>query len=113
MNEIGPDRDLPQMEEGIDRLLRRSMAATVPSLPADFDRRVMQEVRRKKRPLDRYRAILLSGYGFVSVVVSAILMRGERLDWGVVSGTILATLALAAVTRPAGRVGRGHSKGQV
>ncbi len=113
MNEMfGPNRDLPQMEEGIDRLLRRSMAAPVPSLPEDFDRRLMQKVHGSMRPLDRYRRILLGSYGLVSVVVSAILMRGERLDWGVVSGTILATLALAAITRPVWHASHMPSKGQ-
>lgn len=113
MNETnGPDRDLPQMEEGVDRLLRRSMAAPVPALPTDFDRRLMQEVRRRKQPLDRYRRMLLGCYAVVSVVVSAILMRGERLDWGVVLGTLLATIALIAITRPAWRAGHALSKGQ-
>lgn len=113
MNEMrGSDKDLPHMEDGIDRLLRRSMAAPVPSLPADFDRRVMQKVGRSTRPLDRYRRILVGGYGLVSVVVSAILMRGQRLDWDVVSGTILATLALIAIARPAWRAGQAVSKGQ-
>ena len=113
MNETnGPDSDLPQMEEGIDRLLRRSMAAPIPSLPADFDRRLMQEVRRRKQPLDRYRRMLLGAYGVVSIVVSAILMRGERLDWGVVAGTLLATIALIAITRPAWRAGHALNKGQ-
>ncbi len=100
---LGPDRDGREVEDGIDGLLRRSMAAAVPSLAADFDRRVMQEVRRRGRPLDRYRRILLGAYGVVSVVVSAILMRGERLDWSVVWGTMLATFVLAAIMRPAWR----------
>jgi hypothetical protein len=39
-------------EARIDSLLRRSMATPVPSLPPDFDQRLMREVRRSSQPLD-------------------------------------------------------------
>ena len=103
---VGPEMRPPQMapnEFGIDRLLRRSMAVPIPTLSKDFDQRLMREVRRGSRPLDQYRRNLFAGYGVISVVVSAMVMRGQGLDWGVVSGAILASLALVAITRSAWR----------
>jgi hypothetical protein len=50
-------------EAEIESLLRRSMAAPVPSLPPDFDQRLMRQVRRSSSSLDRYDRLLLSGYG--------------------------------------------------
>ena len=82
--------------EGIDKLLRRSMAAPVPSLPPDFDQRVMRELRRSSQPLDRFRRTLLIGYGLMSVVASAVVMRGQGLDWGPIAALILAPLAVVA-----------------
>ena len=102
----GPEMRPLQMapnEVGIDRVLRRSMAVPIPTLSKDFDLRLMREVRRDSRPLDQYRRNLLASYGVVSVVVSAMVMRGQGLDWGVVSGTILAALALVVITRSASR----------
>ncbi len=54
------------MEKGI--FLRPSMAAPLPSLPPDFDQRLLRELRRGSQPLDRYGRILLTGYGLTSVV---------------------------------------------
>jgi hypothetical protein len=93
-------------EAGIDSLLRRSMATPVPSLPPDFDQRLLREVRRGSRPLDRYRLILLSGYGLVSVVASAVVMRGQELDWGAIVVTIIVPLALVATVPWARRATR-------
>ena len=87
--------EMEPREGEIDSLLRRSMAAPVPSLPLDFDQRVMREVGRSSQPLDRYRRILLTGYGITSVVVSALVMRGHGLDWGAIAVTIIGPLALA------------------
>ncbi len=97
---------MPEMEPReaeIDSLLRRSMAGPVPSLPPDFDQRLMRELRRSSQPLDRYRRILLTGYGLTSVVTSAAVMRGQGLDWGAISVMILGPLALVAVARWARR----------
>jgi hypothetical protein len=98
----------------IDSLLRRSMAAPVPSLPPDFDQRLMCEVRRGSQPLDRYRRILLTGYGLMSVATSAVVMRGQGLDWGAISVMILGPLALVAAARWAWRATyttMGHGAG--
>jgi len=46
-------------EAEIESLLRRSMAAPVPSLPPDFDQRLMRQVRRSSSSLDRYDRLLL------------------------------------------------------
>jgi hypothetical protein len=81
---------------GIDSLLRRSMAAPVPSLPPDFDQRLMRELRQSFRPLDRYRPILLTCYGLISVVTSTVVMRGQGLDWGPIAVMILGPLTLVA-----------------
>jgi hypothetical protein len=84
-------------DAGIDRLLRRSLAAPVPSLPPDFDRLVVRELRRSSQVLDRYRRILLTGYGLVSVVASAVVMRGQGLGWGAIAVMTLAPLALVVI----------------
>ena len=83
-------------ESEIDLLLRRSMSGPVPSLPSDFEQRLMLEVRRSSGPLDRYRLGLLVGYGLVSVAASAGVMRDQGLDWGTTTGMILGPLALVA-----------------
>ena len=107
----------PQTEprEGeIDRLLRCSMAAPVPSLPADFDQRLIRELRRGLQPFDRYRRLLLTGYGLTSAVTSAVVMRGQGLDWGAISLMILGPLALLAAVcwaRREARTSMGHDAG--
>jgi hypothetical protein len=83
-------------EADIDSLLRRSMAAPIPSLPLDFDQRLLREVRRTGQPLDRYRQILIASYGLTSVVASAVVMRGQGLDWGAIAVMILGPLVLVA-----------------
>jgi hypothetical protein len=83
-------------EADIDSLLRRSMAAPIPSLPPDFDQRLLREVRRTGPLLDRYRQILIAGYGLTSVVASAVVMRGQGLDWGAIAVMILGPLVLVA-----------------
>lgn len=102
-------------EDEFDRLLRRSMAGPIPSLPPDFDQRVASGERRGSQTLGRYRRNLLAGYGLVSVVVSAALMRGQGLDWGVVSVTVLAPLALVAIVGSgprAAHTGMGQGAGK-
>ena len=86
-------------EAGIDSLLRRSMAAPVPRLPSDFDQRLMREVGRGSQPLDRYRRILLAGYGLTSVLASALVMRGHGLNWGAIAVMILGPLAFVVGAR--------------
>jgi len=88
-------------EAEIDRLLRRSMAAPVPSLTQDFDRRLMRKVRRSSETLDRYRRILFAGYVLISVLVSAVIMRSQGLGWGPIAGLVLAPLVVIAATRSA------------
>ncbi len=95
--------EMEPREAGIDSLLRRSMAAPVPSLPPDFDQRLMREVGRSSQPLDRYRRILLAGYGLTSVVTSALIMRGHGLDWGAIAVMIIGPLALVVGARWARR----------
>jgi hypothetical protein len=90
-------------EAEFDGLLRRSLAAPVPSLPADFEQRLMHQVGRSSQPLDRYSRFLLAGYGLMSAVVSAVVLRGQGLGWGPTAGMILAPLALIAAARTAWR----------
>lgn len=54
------------------------------------DQRLMREMRRSSQPPNRYRRILLTGYGLTSIIVSAVVMRGEGLDWGTMARMILA-----------------------
>lgn len=86
--------ELEDREAGIDRMLRRSMVAPVPGLAEDFDERVLRKLRHRAPMLDRYRRILLACYGLISVVVSAVVMRGQGLDWGAIALVILAPLAM-------------------
>ena len=96
--------EMEPREAGIDSLLRRSLAAPVPSLPPDFDQRLMREVRRGSRPLHRYGRILLTGYGLISALTCGIVVRGHGLDWGAIAVTILGPLALVAAARWTRRV---------
>jgi hypothetical protein len=93
--------DIEPRKAGIDSLLRRSMAAPVPTLPPDFDERLMREMRLSKQPPERYRRILLICYGLISVVVSAVVMRGQGLDWGAIVLMTLGPLALVAAASSA------------
>ena len=102
--------EMEPREVGIDNLLRRSMTGAVPSLPADFDQRLMRELRRGSQPLDRHGRILLAGYAVTSVVTSAVVMHGQGLDWGAISGTILGPLALVAAVRWSWRVTQRNSR---
>ncbi len=86
-------------ESGIDNVLRRSLAGPIPTLPADFDQRVMREVRRSSQPLDRYRRIFLTGYGIVSALTCAVVMRGQGIDWAPIAGLIAAPLVMVAAAR--------------
>ena len=89
--------DMEPRETGIDNLLRRSMAAPVPSLSQDFDQRLMRKLRQGSQPRDRYRRILIAGYGLTSVVASAVVMRGQGMGWGAIAVMTLAPIALVAV----------------
>ncbi len=100
--------EMEPRETGIDNLLRRSMAAPVPSLPADFDQRLLRDLRRSPHGLDRRRRILLAGYGLISVGTSAVVMRGQGLDWGTIAVMILGPLALVAAV-PLAHATRRHS----
>ena len=84
MTEMDPRQDR------IDNLLRTTLAAPVPSLPQDFDRRLMDKLDQSSQGLDRFRRILLAGYGLVSMVTCAVVMRGEGLEWATIAVTILA-----------------------
>ncbi|HUN82570.1 MAG TPA: hypothetical protein VMV81_13785 [Phycisphaerae bacterium] len=100
MTELDPN------QSKIDGLLRRSMSSPVPDLPRDFDRQVLRRVRRRSTLLERHLRILLSGYGLLSVLVSAILMRSQGLDWITIAGMTLAPLVIIAVVRGAARASR-------
>jgi hypothetical protein len=89
------------------------MAAPVPSLRSDFDQQLMSKMREvggSAQPLDRYRRVLLTGYGLTSVVASAVVMRGQGLDWGAIAVMLLAPLALVAAASLARRT--AHAKSQ-
>jgi hypothetical protein len=86
-------------EAEIDSLLRRSMAAPIPRLPPDFNQVLLREVRRRSEPPHRYGRILLAGYGVMSVAVSAVVMRGQGLGWGVIAAVTLGPLAMLEAGR--------------
>ena len=93
-----PEQD--GMPDRMNDWLRGAMPAAVPELPRDFDRRVMGELKRRSR-LDGPRQTLLAGYGVVSVMVSAAIMRGQGIGWGMIAGMILGPLAVVAMGRVA------------
>ena len=78
-------------QAGIDSLLRRSMAAPVPSLSPDFDQRLIRELHRSS-PVPH----LLTSYGLISVVTSTVVMRSQGLQWAGIAAMILGPLALVA-----------------
>lgn len=88
--------EMDPREVKIDSLLRRSMAAPVPSLRPDFDQRLMREMRRRSQPSNQFSRILLAGYGGLSAVISTVVMRGQGLGWGAITVMILGPLTLVA-----------------
>jgi hypothetical protein len=103
VTEMEPREAHVEIDDQMDNLLRRSMAAPVPALSPDFNQQVMREVGPSSQPLDRYRRVLLTGYGLVSVLASAVVMRGQGLGWGATVVMILGPLALVAAAGPAWR----------
>ena len=104
MTEMEPQQDT------MDRFLRRSMTAPIPSLPSNFDQRVLREARRRADPRDPQRNLVLAGYGVVSAVACVIILHGQGLGWGATMGMTLAPMAVVAAVlavrralRPAAR----------
>lgn len=83
----------------MDSLLRRSMAAPIPNLSPDFDQRLLREARRSSQALSRYGQILFTGYGLLSAVASAVVMRVQGLGWPAIAMTMLGSVALLATPR--------------
>ncbi len=100
MTEIEPR---PNENSAIDGLLRSSMAAPVPSLPPGFEKRVLRAVCEDAGPLGGYHRKLLAGYGLLSVLVSATVMRGQGLPWAAIAASVLMALAVVAVARSVSR----------
>ena len=100
--------EMEPREAEIDRLLQRSLAAPIPSLPSDFDRRLMRKVRRSSEVLSRYRWILVTGYGLLSAVASGIVMRGQGLTWEAIALLLFTPLALVATVLSAWRALRSR-----
>ncbi len=98
--------EMEPREAGIDSLLRRSLAAPVPSLPPDFDQRLTRELRPSSQVPDRYRRILLICYGLISVMTCAMVMRGQGLDWGAIAVMIFGPLGVVALVPWARRARR-------
>jgi hypothetical protein len=94
-----PMSDMDPREAEIDSLLRRSLAAPIPRLPSGFDQVLSREVRRRSEPPHRYGLILLAGYGVMSAAVSAVVMRGQGLGWGVIAAVTLGPLAMLEAGR--------------
>jgi hypothetical protein len=92
--------DIDPSQAGIDRLLRRSLSAPVPTLPSGFDQRLRRELSQspgQNAPaLDRYRHLLLTAYGVTSGLVSAVVMHSQGLAWTAVAAMILGPVALTA-----------------
>lgn len=81
----------------MDRLLRQSMASPVPSLPANFDRRVVRAANRNSELLGRVRWRLLAGYALVSAATSLVVMHAAGLNWLPIAGIVAPLTLLATV----------------
>ena len=88
--------EMEPRESGIDGLLRRTLAGPAPELPADFDRRVLRELRRSSQGAGRRGRILLTSYGVVSAITSAVVMGSEGLGWEAIVVLVLSAAALVA-----------------
>ena len=94
-----PNPETGRGESEMDDFLRRSMVAPIPTLPPDFDRQVMRRVYPGSRSVDRYSRTMLIGYAVISVLTCVVIMRGQGLDWTVIAGMILGSLALVVAAR--------------
>lgn len=92
-----PMTEMDDPQARMDALLRRALATPAPALPKDFDARLMRELRRRARPMEGPRRVLLVGYGLSSALVCALIMRGQGFAWGMVVAMILAPVALSAM----------------
>lgn len=104
MTELEPHGD------GIESMLRRSMAAPEPKISPDFEKRLMCEVERRVNPLGRNGWLLLGGYGIVSVATCVAVMMSQRLSGWMTTGMILGPIVLTATVIWA--VLRGSTPGQ-
>lgn len=91
--------DLDPREAEMDGLLRRSMAVPVPRLSQDFHQALSRKLRRRSEPPHPLGPILLAGYGFVSLVTSIVVMRGQGLDWVAIAVMTLGPLAVLELSR--------------
>ena len=81
-------------QEKMDEMLREAMGALpTPSLPADFDKRVMKGVRPRR--LDVRGRWAMGGYVVVALVLAIWTMREGGMDWGVIAIAVIAPLGLA------------------
>ena len=87
--------------DGIERLLRSTMAGPIPKLAPDFDQRLMRAVRQDSPRLKAFRGRILTSYALVSSVVCAVLMRGQGIEWTAIAVLVLTPLATVAIGRAA------------
>ena len=79
------------------------MSAPIPTLAPNFDQRVVREIQRSAQPLSRYARMFFVAYALVSIVASAVVMRGQGLHWGAIAVALLASLAVIPALRWTGR----------
>ncbi len=95
MSEIEPQE--------IDTMLRRSFAANVPTLSNDFDERLLVEVHRLSRPLDKFGKRMIFGYALIATIVSAVMMSDQGLAAQTILACIAGPLSLTAIGAVVGR----------
>jgi hypothetical protein len=91
--------EMESRDADMDRLLRRSMNAPIPTLSPEFDQRVLNEVNRRTQTVDRFPRNLLLGYCLMSIGVCVLVMRGQGMNWAQLSAIILTPLSLLALLR--------------
>lgn len=97
---------MPELEpndRAMDGLLRQSLAAPVPQLPANFAARVQRDIQGQKAGLGAFPRRLLSAYGVMATVTSAVVMRNQGLGWGAIGLLLLGPVAMAALVARRGR----------
>jgi hypothetical protein len=97
-------------QRGIDSVLQTSLAGPAPRLSADFEKRLMREVNRNSPRRAWYSRALMAGYGVVSVITCATVMRSQGLDWATIAGATLLPLPLVALGSWMRRMARAHNR---
>jgi hypothetical protein len=84
-------------QEPMDRLLRQSMSTgPLPRLSPDFDRRLANRLRPRRRLNSRGR-VIMTIYTLAGLIASVWMMRSQSIGWLPIAVAITAPLVITAV----------------